>query len=209
MNLQAATRFIQNHGDPAEQARLRFLTIHAPAGTDVQMALFADQRRDGGFPPVWLPDYSSIDSTCFRLAQARQLGLGNAQPEIAQALRFLSERQSSRGSWEEDASVAAIAPAWAAPGEEPAQLYLTANCGYTLALMGKDLEAPRLAAAFLQDKLGPSGQLPSYIYTHWLAAGLWIRLGEKGTAEKVLVHLQTRLPELNPSSSRADDHGTA
>lgn len=200
MDLQAANQFISAHGDPAEQARLRWLTLHEPPDPFVREACLAGQRRDGGWAPFWDPEYSSLDATCFRLSQARQLGIGAHEPEIVRALAFLVERQSSRGSWEEDASEAAVAPPWASPGEPRARLYLTSNCGYWLALPGGDRPAAKRAASFLRRRLKPDGSLPTYLNSHWLAAGLWLRLERSEPAEAVMGWLLTRLSELSPAS---------
>lgn len=200
MDQQAAIRFISSYGNPSEQARLRYLTLRQPPTQMEREVLFYGQRRDGGWPPFWDPDYSSVDATCFRLAQAHQLGLEREDAEVARALRFLIERQSSRGSWEEDASAASTAPAWALPGELDALLYLTANCGYWLALLDADPAPARLAASFLVKYLDSSGRLPGFLHTNWLAAGLWTRLGQHTPAKKVFAFLSSRLPTLSASA---------
>jgi hypothetical protein len=200
MDLQSARRFISNHGDPSEQARLRYLTLHAPPSPPDREALFAGQRRDGGWPPLWDSGYSSVDATCLRLAQSWQLGLGNREPEIARALHFLAERQASLGSWEEDASEVAVAPSWAAPGELSARLYLTASCAYWIALLHADNAPAKLASSFLLSHLSASGHMPSFPQAHWLAAGLWTRLGQKRPAEKIFSHLSEGLSGLSPGA---------
>ncbi len=197
MDLQAAIRFVSSHGDPAEQARLRFLTLGEPASPEMRRELFADQRRDGGWAPFWDPEYSSLDATCYRLSQARQLGLGGSEPEVGAALRFITGRQASHGSWEEDAAEAAVAPRWAAPGEQDAQLYLTANCGFWLAILGAAPPSAKLAAAFLLPYVEASGRMPTFLHAHWLAAALWRRLGQQAPAQKVLAYLSTQLSGLS------------
>jgi hypothetical protein len=39
----------------------------------------------------------------------------------------------------------------------------------------------------------PGGALPSFAQTHWLAAGLFIRLGWEETTKSILDHLAARL----------------
>jgi hypothetical protein len=200
MDTQAAIRFVSSYGNPIEQARLRFTLAGEPASQDESNMLLAGQRRDGGWSPFWATDYSSLDATCFRLAQASQLGIGMAEPSVALAVRFLEERQATRGSWEEDAAAAALAPPWAIPGDLAAQLYLTANCGYWLAMLNPKSPAGALGSSFLLLHLEPSGQLPTFLHAHWLAAGLWICLEKSAPAKIVLSQLLKQLPQLTSSS---------
>jgi hypothetical protein len=111
MNHLIAIQFIQSHASPLELARLNFLFHDQPASTDVIAEFQAFQRQDGGFSPFWASDYSSLDATCFRLAQAQQLGISFDAPVIFAALCFLARRQRN-GSWEEDSSIATQAPPW-------------------------------------------------------------------------------------------------
>jgi hypothetical protein len=200
MDIQAAMDFVARHGDPIEQARLHYLMTEAPASSQAADALLSGQRSDGGWEPGWAAYYSSLDATCFRLTQARQLGLGGDEPHIAQALRFLTERQNSEGSWEEDAAMAELAPPWAAPGELDARLYLTANCAYWLGLFNRRGEAAAQGSSFLLSHLEPEGRLPTFLHGHWLCAGLWTLLGKNRPAQTILTHLLGRLPGLNASS---------
>lgn len=200
MDFQAAKDFVARHGDPIEQARLQYLMTGAPASGQAAAAVLSGQRTDGGWEPRWAAYYSSLDATCFRLTQARQLGLGGDEPHMAHALQFLAERQNSEGSWEEDASVAELAPPWAAPGELDARLYLTANCSYWLGLFDPAAEAAVQASAFLLSYLEPDGRLPTFLHGHWLCAGLWTLLEEAGAAEVILTHLLSRLPGMNASN---------
>ncbi|MDP9374612.1 MAG: squalene--hopene cyclase, partial [Chloroflexota bacterium] len=113
-----AVEFVGRHGDDVERARLRHLLAGASPPPAVVAALLAGQRADGGWPPFWAPDYSSLDATCFRLARAEALGLTTTEPALAGAVRFLADRQRADGGWEEDAAVREVAPPWAAPGDE-------------------------------------------------------------------------------------------
>lgn len=198
-DLRAAVTYITQHGNNVEQARLRHLLTGEPADPEVIGTLLAGQRPDGGWNPFWAPDYSSLDATCFRLAQAEQLGLTGANPAVGRALRFLAGRQRDDGSWEEAEAVRGLAPPWAAPGDPAARLYLTANCGFWLALLGDTSGGAARAARFLHGQLAPGGSLPTFAHAHWLAAGLWRRLGDHEPAERVLQHLGGQLgPDFPP-----------
>src|SRR5579884_3290680 len=148
-NRERAIAFVQARGDARELARLRYLLAGAPAPPDVVADLTAGQRPDGGWPPFWAPDASSLDATCFHLAQAEQLGVPTEHPPVARAVDFLRGCQDAAGAWEEDAALREVAPPWARPGDPAAQLYLTANCGFWVAVSGEDPDAAGRAAAHL------------------------------------------------------------
>lgn len=199
MNAPAAVDFVRAHGTPVEQARLDALLSGTWPSADALAALCAGQRPDGGWPPFWAPDYSSVDATCYRLAQAEQVAVNPGAPPIQRALAFLAGRQHRDGWWEEDEAVAAVAPPWAAPGDPAARLYLAANGGFWLGLWGASGEGALRAADYLRRHLDDSGHLPTFLHAHWLAAGLWYRLGQPETAERVLVYLRARLADMEAS----------
>lgn len=89
MDLVAAIAFVEQHGAPIEQVRLAYLLDHIEPPAGLVTALFADQRADGGWAPFWAPNYSALDATCFRLAQAEPLGLVPSTPESQRALEWL------------------------------------------------------------------------------------------------------------------------
>ena len=199
MNLSLAIQFIQIHASPLERARLDFLLHDQPASAEVIGEFQVFQRLDGGFSPFWAVDYSSLDATCFRLAQAQPLGIPFDAPVITTTLRFLARRQKENGSWEEDTSITSQAPPWVKPGELPATLYLTANCASWLAAsMDYAVESSR-AAAFLAAHQEQSGRLPSFLHTHWLTAGAWLRLGLTQPALLALGYLQGCFDDLSAS----------
>jgi hypothetical protein len=64
-------------------------------------------------------------------------------------------------------------------------------------------EAVRRSGGYLERHLAPDGALPLFLQAHWLAAGLWIRLGRDVIAYLVLDHLATRVSDGTPASSLA------
>jgi hypothetical protein len=202
LNLEAAVEFVRSRGNIVEQARLKYLLDHERPSREAVNNLLAGQRPDGGWPPFWAPDSSSLDATCFRLAQAEQIGLTRSEIAIAHAVQFLTQRQQPDGSWEEDKSLVEVAPVWARPGDLSARLYLTANCGFWLAVCGETNEQVLQAAAYLQAYLDENGHLPASWQANWLASGLWWRLNWKNPAQKVMNHLTQKLSEL-PASNLA------
>lgn len=197
MNYESAIAFVRKHGTGVEQARLRYILHGEHIGQQVVNDLLTHQRADGGWAPFWASDYSSLDATCFRLAQAEQLGISDSETPVRRAIRFLVQRQRADGSWEEDESVAPVAPLWAQPGEKSARLYLTANCGFWVATFGVGDATAMRAADYLQSHLAPNGHLPSFLHAHWLAGGLWYRLNHRESAQRALNYLSTRLPDMS------------
>jgi len=129
MDLEKAVAFVTDRGNEIEQARINYVLANERPSELIVGKLFAGQRPDGSWSPFWANDYSSLDATCFRLAQAEQLGLTKEEPAIIRAIRFLAQRQTPDGSWEEDEQIADLAPPWTVPGTVETRLYLTANCG--------------------------------------------------------------------------------
>lgn len=197
IELQPAIDFVQANGSAVELARLRFVLDGQAPPADVLEQLSRSQRGDGGWAPFWAPDYSSVDATCYQLAQADQLGLDRRAMLFIDGVRFLAERQQPNGFWEEDPAVAASAPVWASPGDQAARLYLTANCGFWVAMSGFVPSAARDAAVYLADHQNAEGELPSFLQTQWLAAALWQRLEMTTEVNKALGYMHGRLFDLS------------
>lgn len=204
-----AVAYIREHGDEFDQVRLdNLLEGYGALPDELEQRFFAGQREDGGWAPFWAPDYSSLDATCYRLAQAESLAVVDRNQACECALRFLLSRQRPDGSFEEDESVRDLAPPWAKSRELAPRLYLSANCGWWLIngpvngwLMRSD-DATRdacrriagRAGAYLERHLAADGSLPSSLHAHWLAAALWIRLN------------WDQLPDLPEPTRRVLDH---
>jgi len=119
---------------------------------------------------------------------------------VKHALQFIANRQRGNGSWEEEDALAEVAPPWCMPGDLTAQLYLTANCAYWLALFYASPERVRAAADFLVSHVDSSGKMPSFLHTHWLTAGVCFAAGNVTDAEKILAYLHTRMDDLDASN---------
>jgi hypothetical protein len=199
MNELGAIQFVKENGSPVEQARLDVL-LDKTRPTKVKITHFlAAQRSDGGWSPFWAQDYSSLDATCFHLAQAQQLAIQPGEPAFESGLRFLAERQQVDGSWEENNSVADRAPPWVKPGEISSRLYLSANCSFWLATSLIFRGAALKGARYLIGYLDENGKMASFLHTHWLCGGLWLRLGMVEGSIRVLAYLDERILELSAS----------
>jgi hypothetical protein len=200
MDIGAAVEFVHSQGDEVELSRLEYILNQVPPKRKILDDLFAGQRQDGGCSPFWAQDYSSLDATCFRLAQAEQLGVTSSEPAVKRAVEFLHQSQRSDGSWEEAESVRDVAPHWVMPGDLSAKLYLTANCGFWLLMFQDDTQDAEKAAIFLRKHLGGDGRMPTYVHSYWMAVGLWQGLGWGEPAETVLIYLETRLGDISASA---------
>ena len=204
-----ATAYVRTQGTPAEVARLRFIVSGTPPDAEAVGAALAGQREDGGWSAPWSGAQSALDATCYRLAIAEQLGVtasrtSAAAQHVAAALDFLAARQQPDGSWQEvpPAEGAAAMPRWLRPDEPESRLYLTASCGYWLAVLGgASHEAGAMAAAdALEQELAEDGRLPSFAHTHWLAAGLLHRLDRSIAVTRLLDRVRiSLLPHLTPA----------
>ncbi len=196
MDLASAVAFVVRRGNAVEKARLNLL-IHGeqPAG-DLVLQFLTGQRDDGGWAAFWSQTTTSIDATCFRLAQADALGLAPDHPAIARAGEFLANAQDAEGGWEEQEIPGAEPPAWLRRGDLAARLYLTANCGFWLSCSARWRAQAERAADALLLRVTPQGHLPSFMQTHWLAAGLWWRLSRPSASESLLRYLTPRLRDL-------------
>ena len=196
-----AVAFVQKEGDAQAQAKLAWIVDGKRPFYADTFKLFEDQRRGGGFAPYWATDYSSVDATCYRLAQAESVGIELTQREASAAMTFLIGRQQVSGKFSEDPRVAELAPNWIKPGDPAGDFYLTANAGFWLAQMDHTRLAATDSAGYLKKGLKvETGQLPSFLNTYWLAGALWWMLGERDTAVLVLNHLQTRINDMPASN---------
>jgi hypothetical protein len=196
MNAQRAITFVNTHGSPTEKARLRFIWNGTPADDAEIAKLFEGQRHDGGFAPPWASEYSSVDATCYHIAQAEQLGVSATHPNLKFALIFLLAQQNKAGFWDEDPSVAEIAPMWAKPGDKAAQLYLTANSSFWGAQFKAPAEVTAQASNFLKLRVSDSNEMPGFLQTHWLAGALWTKLGERDYATRMIRYLGDRVDKM-------------
>ena len=182
-----------------EHARLNVLLQADDLVQEAVQQLKVTQRADGSWAPFWVPDASSLDVTCYRLAQSEQLGIKEAA-FIEQAISFIIDRQNQDGSFEEASELASVAPPWAMPGDDSAKIYLSANAGYWIHHYNGSASCLSEVETFLLSQLNDEGYLPTFLHGNWLAAGLLHSLGEDRHAESIMKYLLTKLPELGASN---------
>jgi hypothetical protein len=200
VKIRSVVQLIEKQANPIERLRLRYLlTRRYPSPTELG-EFQSSQRSDGGWPPFWALNYSSLDATCFRLAQAEQMGLSaGTHPFLDLANRFLVSRQRPAGCWEEDSSVIEMAPPWARPGNLAARLYLTANCALWLSQTDQYRYVAWQAANFISAYIDPTGALPSFVHTHWLSAALLYRLSQVEKADGISKFLLIKVESMSAS----------
>lgn len=222
VDLDAAIGFVVAHGDTVDRARLSWLRTGAPPQPETLADAEMGAAPNGGWPAFWGGEIASIDATCFRLGELDDLGALN-RPAARRALDWLASRQRPDGTWEEDEALAGQAPAWAAPGDPEARLYLTAYAGFWLAVA--ELDAARAAAGVpgrvyapgsgpyapavyaaahaVVSTLRADGTWPSYLAAGWFGAALlhWQEMFyESARMQGVLVE---RLPDMSPADAAA------
>ena len=121
--------------------------------------------------------------------------------------------QRADGTWEEDESLAAEAPAWAMPGDPEAQFYLTAVAGFWLTVAevegrqaSRDPDRQdeyhavrRAAAEHVVGRLRPDGTWPSFLAAGWHAAGLLHHEEFYYESARMQLVLGDRLPGMSPA----------
>ena len=199
MDRERAVIFVRANGSPADVARLHFLAALAEgfgAGSDGSSTswISTGQNLDGGFPSRWSGASSSIDATCFRLAQAEWAPGHKRVAGVSAALDFLVERQApptpedAGGWWEEDPVRADSTPPWARPGDAAARLYLTANAGCRL-FLGRRRAGGLAAATWVETALDAGGTPPAAV-SQWLAAGALLLAGRPSRVGSLLEALE-------------------
>jgi len=212
VDLEAAIGFVVARGDTVERARLGWLRSQKPPLADVINKAESGQTTEGGWPAYDGAGVASIDATCFHLAELDDLG-ALERPAAAKALSWIAGRQREDGTWEEDESLADVAPPWARPGDPEARLYLTMNAAFWLAVTapprGYGLEpveweygdAVTRAGQVFKDSLQPGGSWPSFLVTGWLGCSVLYHLGWFYESAQVQVTLAERMPTMSAADT--------
>jgi hypothetical protein len=209
VDFDAAVGFVVARGDAVERARLSFLRTGAQPSAEVFDHAERGQTEVGGWPAHWANDVASVDATCFHLAELDELG-GLYRPAAQRALTWLAARQRLDGNWEEDATLAAVAPPWAMPGDPEARFYVTANAAFWLAAASDPslpvaegrfaLVLSRAARAILE-VVGDDGAWPGFLVSGWLAAAVLHRTEWFYEAARMFVILAERVGTMSAADA--------
>ncbi|MFG2038108.1 squalene--hopene cyclase [Dactylosporangium sp. NPDC048998] len=207
VDLDAAIGYVVAHGDAVDRARLAWLRTGQAPPVDVLEKAETGQASSGGWPAYWGAHVASVDATCFRLAELDDLGAID-RPAARKALGWLGRSQRPDGMWEEDESLAGIAPPWAQPGDDEARLYLTTSAAFWLIVGGsapgdEDEHAARIARAAeaFRASLRPDGTWPSFLVTGWLGCAVLYHLGWFYESAQIQVALADRVPDMSAADT--------
>jgi hypothetical protein len=209
VDIDAAIGYVIAHGDPVERARLSYLRTGAPPPPHIIERIAAGQTPAGGWPASGEGSVPSVDATCFRLGELDDLG-GLHGPAVERALAWLVGVQRPDGTFQEDESLAAEAPAWAMPGDPEATLYLTSVAGFWLTVAevtahphheqpAKHGPALAEAARYVAGRLHPDGTWPSFLAAGWHAAGLLHEQQYFYESARIQLVLGERLGDMSPA----------
>lgn len=212
VDIDAAVGYVVARGDVVDRARLSRLRIGASPSLEVLDNVEMGQTGTGGWPALGDVDVSSIDATCFRLAELDDLD-GLRRPAAIKALDWLANRQRLDGFWEEDRALAETAPPWARPGDPEARFYLTANAAYWLAVASADAEAitgQKLydmqlsrAARAIMDSMDDTGAWPGFLVSGWLAGAVLYRTEWFYEAARTFMILGERVKRMSAADAAA------
>ena len=166
---ERARAFVLAHGGSREQARLEGILNGSRPDKETVKALEAVQNPDGGFPLFQQPgNPSSIDTTCYILAQVKDMPPLAGSPMASRAVSFLRRSQQPDGSWQESSEVAAISPFWTAKDDPAATAYVTANATYTILTLAPDHMDPiSRAARWLRHNVNAEARFAQTLALTW------------------------------------------
>ena len=206
VDLDAAIGYVVAHGDAVDRARLAWLRTGQSHRQMCWRRPRSASRPTAAGRRCWGADVASVDATCFRLAELDDLG-AHRPARGPPGPGWLGRSQRPDGMWEEDASLAGIAPPWAQPGDDEAKLYLTTNAAYWLVVggpnNGDDQHATRVARAAeaFRASLRPDGSWPSFLVTGWLGCAVLYHLGWFYESAQIQVALADRVPQMTAADT--------
>lgn len=206
-DIDAAIGYVVARGDAADRARLSYLRTGKTPAAEIFDNLEAGQTPTGGWPAQWGTGVASVDATCFRLAELDDLG-GLSRPPAKRALDWIASRQRLDGFWEEDATLQAVAPPWAMPGDPEARFYLTVNAAFWLSVAAADSGSPDAfevpltrASQAIRDCLDDSGSWPGFLVSGWLAAAVLHRAEWFYESARICVVLAERVKTMSAADA--------
>ena len=197
---ERARAYVLAHGGPREKARLEGIFGRIGPDREVIRGYEALQNPDGGFPLFMQPgNPSSVDATCFALAQLKDLPPLAGSPMASRAVSFLRRRQDPAGFWRESEAVVPICPPWSHPENPTAGAYLTANAVFTLATLDPGHMDPvaRAAGWLRQEIVGTADIRRIPARTLGQAAAVGYRVYGPGAGEVAWCYDQAEKQELD------------
>jgi hypothetical protein len=189
IDIERARAFVETYGTAIDRALLDAYTGQVKP-IDVPSAFRSAQNDDGGFALDLQPDRpSSLVTTAQSLRWLHDLQLLKSS-EAQKALHFMLDRQSVRGIWREHVELQVFnPPPWMNPDSPSADVYTTAICAGTLALVsGEDFRVDR-AVTWLQTQQARDGLLMGFkAHSSWLAVPAFVQVfGQETRATRRLI----------------------
>lgn len=188
-----ARAFVEANGTPLEQARLLGLVEPKQLQESALPAVgefLALQNTDGGFPFGLVAGRpSALSTTATALYWLHELQQADSA-EMQRAIAFLTERQTRRGIWRERAELQPFdPPPWSDPETTAADIYTTALCASTLAVLGDDEIAVDQAVTWLQTQQARDGLMAGFrAHSSWLAVPAFEKIyGQETRATRRLI----------------------
>lgn len=189
INIERARLFVDEHGTAVERARAAALVDNRKP-EQAPDEIRALQNADGGFPVGLVAGRpSALSPTAYVLTWLRELGLRKS-PEAQRALALISQRQLRSGIWREQPEVQQFdVPLWMDPDSTAADIYTTALCAGTLAVLGADELPVDIAANWLQKQQARDGVLTGFrAISSWLAVPAFAQIyGRETRATRRLI----------------------
>jgi hypothetical protein len=206
-DIDAAIGYVVARGDAVDRARLSYLRTGNHPAAEIFEHVETGQTPTGGWPAQWGGDVASIDATCFRLAELDDLG-GLSRQSAKRALDWIASRQRLNGFWEEDSTLADVAPPWAKPGDPEARFYLTVNATFWLSVAAADSGSPDLyevpltrANQAIRDSLDDNGAWPGFLVSGWLAGAVLHRAQWFYESARIFVILADRVKTMSAADA--------
>ncbi|MFZ5817246.1 MAG: prenyltransferase/squalene oxidase repeat-containing protein [Bacillota bacterium] len=204
VDAEGARAYVLAHGGARERARLEGIFGRGEPDRAAVRELELLQNPDGGFPLMQEAGRpSSIDTTCYLLAQMKDIPPLAGSPMASRALAFLRRTQEPDGSWVESPAVAALSPIRAGGDDPRARAYLTALASYNLLTLEPEHQDPiTRGSRWLRMELGRFGEgEKAFHQTLFLAAAVWSKVvgpnaSEKAWAYDLLSHRELEPPTL-------------
>jgi hypothetical protein len=192
MDLKKAIRFVSDHGDAMQEARLKCVLGESLTPWDLIGPFLDLQNADGGYPVgLQQGNLSTVEDTLDALWWMEELLL--LKSVVGQsACEYLTKKQQHNGCWDADPGLATSHPQWIIPGNLGTQMYLTSYAAYWLFLTGdKNSPAVDLACKFLMENQTDTGRFTGPLHATWLSASdLYMRgYSYHGYADKAVFHL--------------------
>lgn len=175
VDLDLALKFIYQHGNVIDRARVNAIFENKPCSTEVSSYFTKLQNCDGGFPYKQIKGlYSTISDTEYIFTWLKDLNMINTET-FRKALSFLASVQKADGSWDENAKIWEYDPPnWMKPGSRSATIFNTANTIFWFSIYGREYDSLiSKGYEFLLNYQKSTGEFEGFIHNTWLGVSVF------------------------------------